>query len=71
MDDGIFELDSALLCDPPLARPAVIHIALARAYVAKQDKGHARGEVDAALKLEPKNAEALELDGKLKGKKGK
>ncbi len=65
-DAAAYEFDSALLSQPPLARPAVAQIALARAHVARKDAKAAKKAVDAALKLEPKNAEALELKKKIK-----
>jgi tetratricopeptide (TPR) repeat protein len=64
-EQAIHELDSALKSDPPLRRPAVAQIGLARAYLAKRDSALARRAVDAALKLEPENAEARELAKKL------
>lgn len=65
-DPAIYEYDSALVCDPPLRRPAVAYIGLARAYLAKKDMKQARKALDAALKLEPQNAEALALKKKIK-----
>jgi tetratricopeptide (TPR) repeat protein len=62
---SIYELDSALLAEPPLRRPAVAQIGLARAYLARKDVALARRAVEAALKLEPENAEARELAKKV------
>ncbi len=65
-DAAAYEFESALVANPPLGRPAVAQIALARAHVARKDTKSARKALDAALKLEPKNAEALELRKRLK-----
>jgi tetratricopeptide (TPR) repeat protein len=64
-DASIYELDSALLAEPPLRRPAVAHLGLARAYLLKKDPALARRALEAALKLEPENAEAKELARKI------
>jgi tetratricopeptide (TPR) repeat protein len=58
---AVYEYDSALASDPPLRRPAVAWIGLARAHAARKDAAAARKAVEAALKLEPENAEAREL----------
>jgi tetratricopeptide (TPR) repeat protein len=65
-DGAIYEYDSALRSDPPLRRPAIAQLGLARAYAAKKDLALARRALDAALKLEPDNAEARELAKKLR-----
>jgi tetratricopeptide (TPR) repeat protein len=67
-DKAIFELDSSLITDPKPRRPAVAHIALARAYQAKNDKAKAIDNVNKALKFEAANAEALALRKALTGK---
>ncbi len=67
-DRAIFELDSALLIKPAARRPALAHIALARAWQAKNDKKKAVDHVTKALKFEPTNAEALALRKQLTGK---
>jgi cellulose synthase operon protein C len=67
-DKAIFELDSALMTDPKPRRPALAHIALARAYQAKNDKAKAIASVKKALEFEAANAEALALRKALTGK---
>jgi tetratricopeptide (TPR) repeat protein len=59
LDNAIFEYESALKADPPMRRPAVAHIGAAKAYLAKKDAASAKRELQAALKLEPENAEGL------------
>jgi tetratricopeptide (TPR) repeat protein len=66
LDGAAYEFESALFAQPPLPRPAVAQIALARAQVARKDLKAAKKAIDAALKLEPRNAEALELKKKVK-----
>jgi len=66
LDNAVYEFESALFAQPALPRPAVAQIALARAHVARKDMKSAKKAIDAALKLEPKNAEALELKKKIK-----
>lgn len=65
-DDAIYEYESALVCDPPLRRPAVAHLGLARTWLAKKDMKRAKQALEAALKLEPQNAEALALKKKIR-----
>lgn len=65
IDKGIFELQSALMSKPELRRPALAHIVLARAWLAKKDKRRARAALKKALATEPANAEALALKKKL------
>ena len=60
------EWESALACAPPLRRPAVAHLGLARARLAKKDVKGAAQAVAEALKLEPENAEALALKKKVR-----
>jgi len=67
-DKAIFELDSALLTKPKPRRPALAHIALARAWMAKNDKKKAIAAVGKALETEPGNADALALRKQLTGK---
>jgi tetratricopeptide (TPR) repeat protein len=66
LDQALWEYDSALKADPPLRRPAVAELGLARAYLAKKDMAGAKRALQAALKLEPDNAEARELSKKIK-----
>jgi len=60
-DSAIYEYESALKAETPLRRPALAHIGMARALFAKKDSAAARRAVQAALKLEPENADALAL----------
>ncbi|MFH0902534.1 MAG: tetratricopeptide repeat protein [Pseudomonadota bacterium] len=71
IDSAIREFEAALVCEPPPRRPAEVHTALARAYLAKKDVAAARRAIGEALRLEPANAAALELQRKVKGKDGK
>lgn len=64
--ESIFEAESALLADPPAARPALAHLAITRAALALKDPARARQAIGKALALEPKNAEALGLQRKVK-----
>jgi tetratricopeptide (TPR) repeat protein len=64
--DAVFSYETALLSDPPLRRPALAHIGEARAYLKAGDKKKAKAEVAEALKTEPENAEALELQKQTK-----
>ncbi len=64
-DLAMYEFESALASDPPMRRPAVGHIGVAWAYVVKKDAKKAKAAVDKALKLEPKNAEALAMKAEL------
>jgi tetratricopeptide (TPR) repeat protein len=65
-DKAVFELESALLLSEGLRRPAVAHIALSRAHLARRDPGKARKSLARALELEPDNAEALALKKAIK-----
>jgi tetratricopeptide (TPR) repeat protein len=60
-DQAVYEYESALKADPPLRRPAVAQVGLARVLADRRDAAGARRAVDAALKLEPENAEAQAL----------
>ncbi|HKA89313.1 MAG TPA: tetratricopeptide repeat protein [Haliangiales bacterium] len=64
-DAAAFEYESALLADPPLRRPAVVQIGLARAQLMRKDTAAAKKAVAEALRLEPDNVEAQELAKKL------
>ena len=64
--ESIFEAESALLAEPPAARPALAHLAIARAALSLKDPARARQALGKALALEPKNAEALALQRKVK-----
>ena len=65
LDNAIYEYESALKADPPMRRPAIAHLGEARAYLAKKDAVSAKREVQAALKLEPENAEGLAMMKKI------
>ena len=65
-DDALYEFQSALLARPELRRPALAHLGMVRAYLAKGNKRKARTELKKALELEPANAEALALKAKVK-----
>jgi len=60
-DKAVFELESALMVEDGLRRPAVAYLALARAYVARKDPAKAKKALAKALELEPDHAEALAL----------
>ena len=64
-DRALFHYDSALVAKPPLRRPAVAHLGRARALAIKGDKPAARKALAEALRIEPDNAEALALQGKI------
>jgi tetratricopeptide (TPR) repeat protein len=64
-DPAIYEYESALKAEPPLRRSAIAQLGLARVYVGKKDPATARKALQAALKLEPDNAEALALAKKI------
>ncbi|RMH44425.1 MAG: hypothetical protein D6689_02395 [Deltaproteobacteria bacterium] len=66
-----FTYESALLARPPLRRPALAHIGRARAYRALGDRKRARAAVRAALDLEPRNRDALDLQRELAGTRGR
>jgi len=63
--DAVYEYESALAADPPLRRPAVVQIAMARVQLSRRDGPAAKKAILEALRLEPENAEALELAKKL------
>ena len=63
--DAVFEYESALAADPPLRRPAVVQIAMARVQLTRRDNPAAKKAIVEALRLEPDNAEALELAKKV------
>ncbi len=66
LDQALWEYDSALKAEPALRRPAVAQLGMARAYLAKKDSANAKRALQAALKLEPENAEARELSKKIR-----
>lgn len=63
--DAVFEYESALASQPPLRRPAIAHLGLARVYAAKKELAQARRALAQALKLEPENTEAVALQKRL------
>lgn len=63
---ALFTYDSALLINPRLRRPALAHIGRARAFLAQGKKRQARKALKKALKTEPENAEALELQKQMR-----
>jgi cellulose synthase operon protein C len=60
-ETAAFELESALLCESKPEQKAEAHALLARERLALGDPAAAKTERDAALKLDPKNAEAQGL----------
>jgi tetratricopeptide (TPR) repeat protein len=64
--DAAYEFESALAVDPPLRRPAVAHLGVARAALALKDHARAKKALAEALKLEPQNQQAIALKKKLK-----
>jgi hypothetical protein len=61
---ALYTYETLLLLNP--RRPALVHIGRARAYQAMGKIKEAKEAVAQALKLEGSNAEALELQQKLK-----
>ena len=60
-DDAVYEFQSSLMADPPMRRPALAQIGLARAFLGKKDLASAKAALAEALKTEPQNADALAL----------
>jgi tetratricopeptide (TPR) repeat protein len=60
-DKALFELESALACNPKPKEAASVHAAYATEYVALKNLAQAKKSRDEALKLDPMNAEAKEL----------
>jgi tetratricopeptide (TPR) repeat protein len=58
---AVFELESALACDPPPKEAAEVHALLAAELVATHDVAGAKAQKEAALKLDPENATARGL----------
>ncbi len=59
---AVFELESALLCEPKGAEASTVHALLAREKLALGDRVGARRSRDEALRLDPQNAEAKGLE---------
>lgn len=58
---ALFELESALLCNPPPPEAATIHARLAKEHLALGNRAKAKAEQSDALRLDPANAEAASL----------
>jgi len=56
-----FELESALLCNPPPPDAALIHARLAKEHLATGNRAKAKTEQTEALRLDPNNTEAKAL----------
>lgn len=65
-DRALFHYDSALVIKPPLRRPALAHLGRAKALAGAGQKAAAKKALAEALRTEPENAEALELEAQLK-----
>jgi tetratricopeptide (TPR) repeat protein len=59
--NAVFELESALLCNPPRAEAAVIQVRLAQEHLAMGNRAKAKSAQEEALRLDPTNAEAAAL----------
>ncbi|HUR57899.1 MAG TPA: hypothetical protein VM029_09330, partial [Opitutaceae bacterium] len=59
--DAVFELESALLCNPPRPEAAAIQVRLAKEHLAMGNRAKAKTAHDEALRLDPTNAEASAL----------
>ena len=64
LNKAIWHLETALLANP--AKPAEIHVKLARLHLKRKDRRRAAEQVRSALALEPNNAEAKALGATLK-----
>jgi cellulose synthase operon protein C len=60
-DRAVFELESALLCNPPRPEAAAIQVRLAKEHVAMGNRAKAKDAQAEALRLDPTNAEASAL----------
>jgi len=58
---AVFELESALLCNPPKPEAAAIQVRLAKEHVAMGNHTKAKSAQAEALRLDPSNAEAAAL----------
>jgi tetratricopeptide (TPR) repeat protein len=56
-----FELESALLCNPPPPEAAALHARLAKEHLATGNRAKAKTEQSEALRLDPNNADAKAL----------
>jgi tetratricopeptide (TPR) repeat protein len=57
-DKAVFELESALACEPPAKEAASVHALLARELVALRRNPEAKTHLAEALRLDPQNADA-------------
>jgi tetratricopeptide (TPR) repeat protein len=60
-DRAVFELESALLCNPPRPEAAAIQVRLAKEHAAMGNRAKAKDAQAEALRLDPTNAEASAL----------
>jgi cellulose synthase operon protein C len=58
---AVFELESALLCNPPRPEAAAIHVQLAKEHLVMGNRAKAKGAKGEALRLDPTNVEAAAL----------
>jgi predicted Zn-dependent protease len=58
---AIFELESALLCSPPVADAAQIHAHLAQEHLLAGNRAKAKAETAEALRIDPNNVDARAL----------
>jgi tetratricopeptide (TPR) repeat protein len=58
---AVFELESALLCNPPATDASTIHARLAKEHLALGNGAKAKAEKGEALRLDPSNTEAASL----------
>jgi tetratricopeptide (TPR) repeat protein len=58
---AVFELESALLCNPPKPEAATIHALLAKEHLVMGNRPKAKSSQAEALRLDPSNAEASGL----------
>ncbi len=65
-DRALYTFDTMLLTNPPPRRPALVQLGRAKALLALNKKADAKAALALAMKTEPENAEALELQAKLK-----
>jgi tetratricopeptide (TPR) repeat protein len=64
--DAHDEIDGGLAAAPKAEGEAYLRVESARIYALEKNGAKAKSELDAALKLDPKNAEALKLKGTIK-----
>lgn len=58
---AVFELESALLCNPPKPEAAALQVQLAKEHLAMGNRAKAKSAQSEALRLDPSNKEATEL----------